>query len=291
MTGQGIGTFGQYSVGVAGQLKGTGWLGFARVDYRDGEHLQGLSGTGGIRYQFTPTAVASMPVKARPIEAPINWTGLYVGAIGGTEYGHGSITFPGVASTDVRPAGLFGGGEIGYNVQAGSWLYGIEGDLAGAGARAASACAPLFAGLAGNTPLFQMNCHDRSDWVATVAGRFGLLLTPRVLTYVKAGGAFENETVSMTCNLGSLNGTLGFGLIQNCANPAGNVVNSASASLVRAGWTAGFGSEFAFDQNWSAKAEIDWLGFGSRTVTLSDGTSVSSTQHITQGKVGLNYKF
>ncbi len=134
MSGQGIGTFGQYSVGVAGQLKGTGWLGFARLDYRDGEHLEGLSGTGGIRYQFTPTAVATMPVKARPIEAPINWSGFYVGVIGGTDYGHGSLTFAGVSSADVRPAGVFGGGEVGYNVQAANWVYGLEGDLAGVGA-------------------------------------------------------------------------------------------------------------------------------------------------------------
>jgi opacity protein-like surface antigen len=291
MSGQGIGTFGQYSVGVAGQLKGTGWLGFARLDYRDGEHLEGLSGTGGIRYQFTPTAVAAMPVKAKAIDAPINWSGFYVGAIGGTDYGHGSLTFPGVASTDVRPAGVFGGGEVGYNIQSANWVYGLEGDFAGVGAQSNSACTPLNAGLTTNTALFQMNCHDSSNWVATVAARLGLLLTPRVLTYVKAGGAFEDETVSMSCNLASLNGTLGFGFAQNCANPAGHVVTSASANLVRAGWMAAFGSEFAFTQNWTAKAEVDWLGFGNQNVTLSDGTVVKSTQSVTQGKIGLNYKF
>jgi opacity protein-like surface antigen len=291
MSGQGIGTYGQYSVGVAGQLKGTGWLGFARLDYRDGEHLEGLSGTGGIRYQFTPTAVAPMPVKARPVEAPINWSGFYVGVIGGTDYGHGTLTFPGVSSADVRPAGVFGGGEVGYNIQAANWVYGLEGDLAGVGAESNSACAPLNAGLTTNTPLFNMNCHDSSNWVATVGARLGLLLTPRVLTYVKAGGAFEDETVAMTCNLGSLNGTLGLGLVQNCANPAGKVVSAATGNLFRTGWMGGFGSEFAFTQNWTAKAEVDWLGFGTQTVTLSDGTAVKSTQFVTQGKIGLNYKF
>jgi hypothetical protein len=44
-----IGTFGQYSVGVSGQIKDSGWLGFVRVDYRDGSEMHGLSGTGGIR--------------------------------------------------------------------------------------------------------------------------------------------------------------------------------------------------------------------------------------------------
>src|SRR5262249_17925271 len=54
-----IGTFGQYSLGVSAQIKDTGWLGFARVDYREGSEIRGVSGSGGIRYQFTPTAVAS----------------------------------------------------------------------------------------------------------------------------------------------------------------------------------------------------------------------------------------
>src|SRR4029077_1911245 len=51
-----IGTFGQYSLGVSAALAGTGWLSFVRVDYRNGPNLEGLSGTGGIRYQFTPEA-------------------------------------------------------------------------------------------------------------------------------------------------------------------------------------------------------------------------------------------
>ena len=53
-----FGTFGQYSLGFASQVAGTGWLSFARVDYRNGPNLQGLSGTGGLRYQFTPEAIA-----------------------------------------------------------------------------------------------------------------------------------------------------------------------------------------------------------------------------------------
>ncbi len=90
-----IGTFGQYSVGVAGQLTGTGWLGFARADFREGPNMSGLSGTGGIRYQFTPdSAPSAMPVKAPPAPALINWAGLYAGAIGGAEAGHGSMYFP-----------------------------------------------------------------------------------------------------------------------------------------------------------------------------------------------------
>ena len=37
-----------------GQIAGTGWLGYARVDYRNGDRVEGWGGTGGIRYQLTP---------------------------------------------------------------------------------------------------------------------------------------------------------------------------------------------------------------------------------------------
>ena len=41
-----VGTYGQYSIGLAGQIVNTGWLGFVRVDYRNGDRIEGLSGTG-----------------------------------------------------------------------------------------------------------------------------------------------------------------------------------------------------------------------------------------------------
>src|SRR6266852_4892475 len=60
-----IGTYGQYSLGLAGQIVNTGWLGFARVDYRNGDNINGWTGNAGIRYQFTPEMIAAvMPTKA-----------------------------------------------------------------------------------------------------------------------------------------------------------------------------------------------------------------------------------
>lgn len=78
---------------------------------------------------------------------------------------------------------------------------------------------------------------------------------------------------------------------QNCTNPAGLPLNQASASDIRGGWTVGFGTEFALTDRWSAKGEIDWLDFGSKSLTLSDGSVINSSQRIAQGKIGLNYKF
>src|ERR1019366_10029223 len=49
-----VGTYGQYSLGLAAQVANTGWLGFVRVDYRNGNNIEGWTGNAGLRYQFTP---------------------------------------------------------------------------------------------------------------------------------------------------------------------------------------------------------------------------------------------
>src|SRR5262249_7352684 len=145
INGTGVGTYGTYSLGVAGQIKNTGWLGYLRVDYTNGSNLEGWTGSGGIRYQFTPEAprtalITKAPVKAAPgpVNFPINWTGFYVGGVGGGAFGgHADATFapaasltgntnffPGATSSS-RLAGILGGGEIGYNYQMGPWVWGL----------------------------------------------------------------------------------------------------------------------------------------------------------------------
>jgi outer membrane autotransporter protein len=47
-----IGTFGQFGVGVAGQLLKTGLVGYVRADLRDGSGYEAHSFTGGLRYSF-----------------------------------------------------------------------------------------------------------------------------------------------------------------------------------------------------------------------------------------------
>jgi opacity protein-like surface antigen len=49
--------------------------------------------------------------------------------------------------------------------------------------------------------------------------------------------------------------------------------------------------EFALTRNWSAKGEIDYLDFGNKNLTASDGTIINAGLRVTQGKIGLNYRF
>jgi hypothetical protein len=61
---------------MAGQLLNTGWLGYARVDFRTGDNIEGVSVNGGIRYQFTPEqlAAAGSLYGLGPIPKPISLT-------------------------------------------------------------------------------------------------------------------------------------------------------------------------------------------------------------------------
>src|SRR5262249_15605068 len=291
-----------YSLGVAGQIKNTGWLGYLRVDYTNGNNIEGWTGSGGIRYQFTPEAprtalITKAPVKAAPglVNFPINWTGFYLGGVGGGAFGgHADASFapafPGATSSS-RLAGILGGGEIGYNYQTGSWVWGLETDFAWTNARASKACGNLVSGELGNVlpdALFNATCHDKLDWLATVTGRVGYSWG-RALYYVKAGAAWTHEEFSVTCNAGPFNNIL-TAVGQTCFTPAGSI-NTISASDTRTGWTAGFGAEFALTNNWSAKAETNYLGFGTRGLTLSDGTFVSSKLNFWESKIGVNYRF
>jgi outer membrane autotransporter protein len=302
LTSTNVGTFGQYSAGVSAQLVNTGWLGFVRLDYRDGDKLQSLSGTAGIRYQFTPdTVVASraMPVKApvfkAPVMTPVSWTGFYVGGIAGADYGRSEYIVPGLAGADIHPSGVLLGGTVGYNYQIGKYVLGIEADDSWTNYRGSASCAPLVTGLVTTPAFFQTTCNDKMSWIASVTGRAGYLFGPRTLIYAKGGVAFGQETWSATCNLGSLNGTLApppFSHVQACNNPAGAFLNSISASDTRVGGLIGYGVEFALTQNWSAKGEWDWMDFGSKTLTASDGTAFTAKQwSVSEVKVGLNYHF
>jgi opacity protein-like surface antigen len=276
-----IGTYGQYSVGVNGQIAGTGWLGYARVDYRSGDHIEGWAGTGGIRYQFTPDLDAPKGIYKAPVKAPVsdrapNWTGLYIGAFAGAGYGSATMDFPGIGAAGPQVAGALVGGTVGYNYQIGSWVLGLEGDAGWTNARGSVACSGAFSvpGVLAGT-----DCADRADFLATATARLGYAWG-RALYYAKAGGAWTHETFTVTCN----------NLFSVClGGPAAGAQSTASDD--RAGWTIGYGVEFALTPNWSAKGEVNYIDFGNRNITAQDGTVLNAGMRITEGKIGVNYRF
>ncbi len=89
---------------------------------------------GAALLSLTPAAFAAdMPVAQQPMdavvqEASFDWTGFYVGVYGG--FGWGDVDVGG-AESDVE--GGLAGGTVGYNIQSGNFVYGIEADGGWAG--------------------------------------------------------------------------------------------------------------------------------------------------------------
>jgi opacity protein-like surface antigen len=309
-----VGTYGQYSVGVAAQFAHTGWLGFARVDYRNGANIEGWTGNAGVRYQFSPEDIAGvMPTKA-PVKAPgmanssTNWTGLYVGGFTGAAFGKTDMRFVGDPSpndgNNPRAAGFLGGAQLGYNYQfINHWVLGVEGEFGATNFKGTGPC-----GSGGRDPngvptgaftssLF--TCENDVNWIATAAARIGYSWE-RTLFFVKAGGAWADDKVSGTCNLGPENGSFQNRIFSSCAVQGATsngfslspVSNGFSNSGHRAGWVVGTGFEFDIGHNWSAKAEYDYIDLGSRSALSTDGTTITrDTGAINQVKVGVNYHF
>jgi opacity protein-like surface antigen len=78
-----------------------------------------------------PAFAADMAVKAPPPPAatpPYDWSGFYVGGNFGGAWTSGNLNIPG-NNFYGGLTGLIGGVQVGYNYQAGHFLFGVEGDF------------------------------------------------------------------------------------------------------------------------------------------------------------------
>jgi outer membrane immunogenic protein len=200
-----------------------------------------------------PPPVSYVP----PVSAPSPWAGFYLGVNGGYGWEGGGDAFAYGANTYTRakPEGGFGGGQIGYNFQSGSFVYGVEADIQG-GDMTDSVTGAAYTN------------HERMDWFGTARGRLGFALD-RTLLYGTGGFAY--------------------GDVKQHAVLGGDAFDNSGA---RTGYTVGGGLEFKLTPAWSLKAEYQYLDFGSEK--LSDGagnlTGDLDTNFHT-ARIGLNYRF
>ena len=280
-----IGTYGQIGVGVAAQVVNTGWLGYLRADFREGDNIHGYSLNGGIRYQFTPELIAAGPryakapaLKASPLlVSAYNWTGFYVGASGGVLSGRTDWAFvPAIiGSTNPRFAGGLGGLQAGYDKQFGKWVLGVEANFNGTNAHGARPCPSPADSI--------VVCETGVNWIGTATARAGYALWDRSLWYVRAGAAFSESKLGLSCTTGP-NNVIG---IANCYS---------QNTQRRAGWTVGFGSEFALTNNWTVRSETNYYDMGTKRFPLAATAiggplSIDSTEKGFIATVGLNYRF
>jgi hypothetical protein len=198
LTASSIGTYGQIGGGSAFQLADTGWLGYARFDYRTGDNIQGYSVSVGLRYQFDDSGHvaenrARYPVKAITKAGPAegyDWTGPYAGLSAGSTWGRTHWTFQG-NTVDPDYAGVLVGGQAGYNFQRGRYVWGIEADAGWSNARGAISCP--------NQPLLY-SCNDDVDTLGSLTARFGYTWG-RALFYAKGAGHSERSRQGRVCTM------------------------------------------------------------------------------------------
>jgi opacity protein-like surface antigen len=195
---------------------------------------------------------ADMPVKAPPLpELPYNWSGAYVGANFGGAWTTGNLNIP----NNSFYGGLtefIAGVQAGYNVQAGHFLFGIEGDFDG----------PMFGHPALPTPTLG---SVRQNWIGTIAGRVGIV-EDRWLLYGKLGGGWAHS-----------NAVLNFPGV------------SWTGSTTSPGWLVGAGLEYGFKSHWTIKLEYDFLALSNWTSATFP--PIQLNRDLQMVKFGANYKF
>jgi outer membrane immunogenic protein len=212
---------------------------------------------------------ADLPIRAAPAPvAPVayappffNWSGFYVGGNIGGGFANSSWSDPfGGSNNTFSDDGFIGGGQVGANVQFNALVLGIEADFDWTGLKGSGKDS------LGNT------INTNTQWTSTVTGRVGAAFD-RLLVYGKGGVAFARDQSSINDLFGA----------------------TASTNLTRTGWTAGAGIEYAIAQNWTARIEYDYLGFGSDMLNLATANfptySPSASLNVQEVKAGINFKF
>jgi opacity protein-like surface antigen len=194
---------------------------------------------------------ADMPVKAPPaVPPPYDWSGLYYGVNFGAAWTSGSLNIPG-NNLNGGITEFIGGIQLGYNVQAGHLLLGIEGDFDWAGFGRPELPTPTLGLVSQN-------------WIGTVAGRIGLV-EDRWLLYSKLGGGWVHSGATL-----------------NFSDTSWQATHTSS------GWLFGAGVEYGFKSHWTIKLEYDQIVLGNWTSATVP--PIRLNRDVQMVKMGLNYK-
>ena len=209
-----------------------------------------------------------------PAPVPVaiySWTGFYIGINGGWASSNKCWDFLGTQAAPRTVALAEGchdatggtvGGQIGYNWQAGNWVFGVEaqGNWADLSGSNVSLAFPTFTN------------RSRIDGIGLFTGRIGYAWDAALL-YVKGGAAVVSDKYNYFLNAA--------------------VVDTGVASETRWGGTVGVGVEFGFASNWSVAFEYDHIFLGDRNITFaSPGITVDRIgQDVDMVTARINYRF
>ena len=251
---------------------------------------------------FTGSAYAAdLPSKAPSMVAPAapSWTGWYVGVNGGGVWGRTSpglavnninffnpVNIPAViqnASGTIDNSGGLAGGQIGYLLQSGQVVFGVEAGFDWMDARGSRTAGALY--IAANpNPGYTINQSVSSEWLLTLLGRVGVDMGAWY-PYITGGIAVAD----LKYNWNYTDTFWGAGCA--CA---------ASFSKTVLGGVGGVGVEWRWDSHWSLRGEYLLMYFDSVTGTSHVGNPTFGTlaiyAHQAQfqeniGRLALSYKF
>jgi outer membrane immunogenic protein len=245
-------------------------LNFLGVDMKTGIRNLLLGFVAGF-VAVSAAQAADLPPRPAPAPPPVvvaplfTWTGFYIGGNIGAAWAQGDVTTDFGTTWTRSDAKFIGGGQLGFNYQAGAFVFGVEGDFDFTSGKKSSP----FVTVGGHS----VQAVGEWNWLTTVAARLGFAWD-RALFYGKVGYGWSRTSVNIEDAAGFV-WCCGWG-------------NTNSGLLV------GGGIEYAFTNNWTAKIEYNWLNLQSRTFTGSIGTQTgtfSVNPDVQMVKAGFNYKF
>jgi outer membrane immunogenic protein len=222
---------------------------------------------------------AELPTKAPILKAPppiamvFGWSGHYVGGHLGGLWGSKDWSEPSFGSSSHDLSGVMGGFQAGFNYQAGSFVFGVQGDWSWTNADGSNNCVSVTVFTVTGT----FECASDVKWLASVTGRVGHAMD-RSLIYVRGGFAWERDHYS-------------FDLVSPTA------LAVATAGGTRSGWTVGGGWETILAPNWTVFIEYNFYDFGGRNENFTSALvsdvvfpiRIEEQKHVV--KVGVNYLF
>jgi outer membrane immunogenic protein len=233
---------------------------------------------------ISAASAADLPMRAAPpapVFAPVpvfTWTGFYVGGQVGYGWNANDNDFdvPVGYTVDGLPFTGFGGDEgdgflagvhAGYNVQLGSFVVGVEGDIEGVFGDDDDDFDGVIIG-PGGVPVTYSIASSSIDWQGSIRARAGFAFD-RALIYATGGFAFAGLSDGI--------GSDGIG------------IDDGDDTLT--GWTLGAGVEYAFTNNLTTRLEYRYTSYeGDNNVFDAVDLGDNEIEFHTV-RVGLSYKF
>lgn len=238
---------------------------------------------------------------AQPADGP-DWSGLYGGLNGGwngarstadsnltvnqltgVNNGSGVVAVPTTSNTarqHLKHDGFMGGGQLGYNVQRGGLVFGLEGDFDGQSgrARAADSYTLPATGLTSSSGVTVQRFAD-PNWTATLRGRVGVGMN-RALIYATGGAAWVN--IRDQALYGYSPTVTSAVATANPGTTFGPYANGAGREDTHAGWTVGGGVDFMTSPNMTLGVEYRHTETGDYTdnFATSAANSVSDISRM-----------